>query len=122
LGAVWGEEFVGSSFTTNFNYIVLPVFLKYKISNLSIGLGPQLGFLLSANDKYNGKTSSSTNGWKSTDFSALLNTDYEVNENIVIGLRYQIGLSSIVLKNDIFSKDSNNAKNNSFQFSIGYKF
>jgi hypothetical protein len=118
-------DFDGESSSTNLDYIVLPVVLKYRISNLSIGVGPQLGVLLSANYKSEGFTEESTDDFKSTDFSALLNTDYEVNENIVIGLRYQIGLSNIVPaasnSNDVFGS-SGTAKNNSFQFSVGYKF
>jgi hypothetical protein len=118
-------DFDGESSSTNLDYIVFPVVLKYRISNLSIGVGPQLGFLLSANYKNEGITEESTDDFKSTDFSALLNTDYEVNENIVIGLRYQIGLSNIipaVSSSDDFFGSSGTGKNNSFQFSVGYKF
>ena len=58
--------------------------------------------------------------FKTNDFSALLNTDYAVNENIVIGLRYQTGLSNILPKDDIFKFTLKNT--HSFQFSVGYKF
>jgi hypothetical protein len=118
-------SFGNESTSTNVNYIVLPVVLKYKISNLSIGAGPQLGFLVSANAKNDGITEEVKDGFKTTDFSALLNTDYEVNENIVIGLRYQIGLSNIIpttASSDDFFGSSGTGKNNSFQFSVGYKF
>jgi hypothetical protein len=118
-------DFDGESSSTNLNYIVLPVILKYRISNLSIGVGPQLGLLLSANSKYDGIIEEATDEFKSTDFSALLNADYEVNENIVIGLRYQIGLSNIspTTSNSVsFFGSSATAQNNSFQFSVGYKF
>ena len=118
-------SFGNESSSTNVNYIVLPVVLKYKISNLSIGAGPQLGLLVSANAKSDGMSEDVSDSFRTTDFSALLNTDYEVNENIVIGLRYQIGLSNIVpstASSSDFFDSSATGKNNSFQFSVGYKF
>ena len=118
LGANW-EQF-GMTVLANLNYIVLPVVLKYRISDLSIGVGPQLGYLVSASYKGGGVNKNGKDDFKTNDFSALLNTDSAVNENIVIGLRYQTGLSNILPKDDIFKFTLKNT--HSFQFSVGYKF
>ena len=93
---------------------------QFGISDLSIGVGSQLGYLVSASYKGGGVNKNGKDDFKTNDFSALLNTDYSVNENIVIGLRYQTGLSNILPKDDIFKFTLKNT--HSFQFSVGYKF
>jgi len=42
--------------TRSLNYITLPVFLKYKMGPVKLGVGAQLGYLSSASDVYEGYT------------------------------------------------------------------
>jgi len=44
------------SVTRSFNYITLPVFIKYNLGSFKLGLGGQLGYLTSATDVYTGYT------------------------------------------------------------------
>lgn len=44
------------SVTRSFNYITLPVFIKYNLGSFKLGLGGQLGYLTSATDIYTGYT------------------------------------------------------------------
>jgi hypothetical protein len=114
----------GGIVTTNLDYISVPVLLKYKLSNLTIGLGPQLGILLSAKSKEGLESYNDKESYKTTDFSGLFNLDYSVSERVLIGARYQLGLSNILntgIDSDIFDIGVA-GKNNAFQLLIGYKF
>ena len=44
------------SVTRSFNYITLPVFIKYNLGSFKLGVGAQLGYLTSATDIYTGYT------------------------------------------------------------------
>jgi hypothetical protein len=44
------------SITRSFNYITLPVYIKYRLGAVKLGVGGQLGYLTSASDLYEGYT------------------------------------------------------------------
>jgi hypothetical protein len=44
------------SITRSFNYITLPVYIKYRLGPIKIGVGGQIGYLTSASDVYSGYT------------------------------------------------------------------
>jgi hypothetical protein len=110
----------GGTTLTNLDYIVLPLLLKYKASNFSIGVGPQLGFLISAKEKVGTVSENTKEFYKSTELSGLFNADYTIGENFVIGARYQLGLSNILVTEGDFLGVS--GKNGGFQILLGYKF
>jgi len=106
-------------------YLNVPVMVSCSIvavKGLSVEAGPQLGFLLGA--KIDGDSERNTpfgsfkvkDNYKSTNFSFNLGAGYEITENIGIGLRYCIGLSSIADDSD------SNLKQHNFQVSVAYKF
>ncbi|MET3027603.1 porin family protein [Flavobacterium sp. UW10123] len=108
------------------SYLNIPVIAKYYvIDKLSVEAGPQIGFLLSAKDKwesvedgekYSGKENVK-DGFKSVDFSLNIGAGYDFTENISAGIRYNFGLSNI-------SDYSDNTKihNDVISLSLGYKF
>lgn len=103
-------------------YLNIPVMVGYKIGaveGLSLEVGPQLGFLMGA--KYDGETDAGGGDkvkdyFKSTNFSLNLGAGYAVTENIGVGLRYCMGLTSISDDSDTDQKQSN------LQISVSYKF
>lgn len=112
--------------TINMSYLNVPVIAKYYvIDKLSIEAGPQIGFLLSAKDKweetyleekYSGKESIK-DSFKSVDFSLNVGAGYDFTENVSAGIRYNFGLSNI---SDF--EDNGKIHNNVISLSVGYKF
>lgn len=103
---------------SNLAYANIPVLAKYKINSVSIYLGPQIGFLLSANAKYESEKESIKDSYKGTDFSAVVGASYTLESGLGFDLRSQIGLTSIAKENILNFKE----KNNAFSFGIHYKF
>jgi outer membrane autotransporter protein len=89
---------------------------KYYVADaFSLEAGPQLGFLMSA--KADGKDNKKE--FNSTDFAFNLGAGYDLNEQMSLGLRYNIGLSDI--EKDLMAGESGST-NSSLQLSFGYKF
>ena len=114
LYSAQGAKFDGDNL--NLNYINIPVMAKYYVADaFSLEAGPQLGFLMSA--KADGEDVK--DGFNSTDFAFNLGAGYDLNEQMSLGLRYNIGLSDI--EKDLTAGESGST-NSSLQLSFGYKF
>lgn len=101
------------------NYLNIPILAKlYVLENLSVDLGPQLGFAL------NGKSVAKAEGVTVKDKMEDLNTidlSFPVGlsyiyDNFIVSARYNIGLTNVADKDMV----GVNMKNGVFQFSIGY--
>jgi hypothetical protein len=105
--------------TINYNYLNLPVLLKYQhVSGIFAETGPQIGFLLSAKGKRDGYASYDLNESQSIDFSWAFGIGYKLHSiPIGIDLRYNLGLTT-VYKNS----PGGTAKNSVFQFDLFYLF
>ncbi|MCT4580894.1 MAG: PorT family protein [Flavobacteriales bacterium] len=111
-------------------YIAIPILYHYDINdNLSFMAGPQLSFIASNSSKFTTKTtvgsldpvetkstSSSTNGMRSMELGIALGGEYNLSENLGLGLRYVRGLQT--------KTDFDNAEDfqNILQLSAAYKF
>ncbi|GGD29732.1 porin family protein [Flavobacterium orientale] len=122
--------------TIKLGYLNLPIMAKfYATENFSLEAGPQIGFLLSAKvdfeytyrETFEGVTEVETESGsvdikdevKSIDFGFGFGAAYKFTENLSVGARYTLGLSSIAKD---FEGESADIKNNVLQVSIGYKF
>lgn len=104
------------------NYLNIPILAKlYVLDELSVDLGPELGFAL--NGKYKIKDGDKTTTYK---LSSEVNTvavnfaiglSYNWNE-IMFSARYNIGLSNVLDKD----AGGGNNKNHVFQLAVGYRF
>ena len=112
------------------DYITLPLMGKYYVmEGLSLEFGPQVGFLLSAKNKYEGSVTGegvneSSSGKtdikdsiKGIDFGLNIGAGYKLPSGLNFAARYNLGLSNV---NDI----NNNTKihNGVIQLSVGYMF
>ncbi|MEM6516270.1 MAG: porin family protein [Bacteroidota bacterium] len=103
--------------TFKFNYINLPIMGKYEIvEGLSSYLGPQVGFLLSADFEANDQEVDVKDSFKSIDFSGAFGLGYELDNGLNFSARYTVGLS------DIFEDGNADGKNNVLLVSVGYMF
>lgn len=125
MGFVTGKE------TIKLGYLNLPVMAKYYVApGFSVEAGPQVGFLLSAKNDYDYRSSffgenlsdsgeiDIKDNLKSIDFGFNFGAGYEFTENIFVQARYNLGLSSI----NEDSESDIDVKNAVLQVSFGYKF
>jgi hypothetical protein len=116
LFSTQGTQF-SSDDKINLSYINLPVIAKYYATDgLSIEAGPQVGFLVNAEQEVEGESSDFDNT-NDIDFGLNFGLGYKLDSGINFSARYNLGLSNII------DTDSNfEAKNSVFQFSVGYFF
>lgn len=108
LYSVQGAEQSGST-TIDLQYVNVPMMLKfYLISNkLSVELGPQFGFLVDNN-------LNNTYEAQDFDFSAGGGVAVDLTKSLFVQARYMVGMSELSKKTE--------AKNTTFQISLGLKF
>jgi hypothetical protein len=107
---------------SNYSYINIPVMLKlYLVAGLNLQVGPQFGFVSSAKQEFvddlgNVTKENIKSEMKKTDISAGLGAGWDLPFGLTIDARYNLGLSKLY-----DHEDAPDAKNQVFQFSLGYK-
>ena len=101
-----------SSLESNFSYVNIPIILKlYTIGGLNLQVGPQFGFLTSAEvDGDNVKDQ-----LKSSDFSVGLGVGWDAPFGLSLDARYNLGVS------DVSDMAAAEIKNQVWQISAGFK-
>ena len=103
----------------NYDYINVPVLFKYQHSSgLFAETGPQVGFLLSANEKANGQTFDMKSNTQSTDFSWVFGIGYKLPKGLGIDVRYNLGLVNLAKG----PYTDGTIKNSVFQFGLFFMF
>jgi len=112
------EESVGGvEYKTNLSYINVPVLGQYMFGNgFRLQTGPQVGFLLDAENSVNGNEQDAGNAYKSIDFSWAFGASYLTSLGLGIDARYNLGLSNI---NDLSNTEY---KNRVWQIGLFYQF
>jgi len=106
----------------SFTYLTLPIMLKfYPVAGLNFQVGPQFGFLLDGERKYESFLGSATEDikdhYESSDISVSLGAGYDFGIGLSLDARYNLGI-----------KDINNAANGEpvksrvFMLSLGWNF
>lgn len=114
-----GQGFVGADTKQKFNYINIPLLLKYYVTdNFTVEAGPQVGFLIKSYSRGNlGNTNIKDQNF--LDFGVNLGLGFELKNNIFFQTRYNLGLVNI---NAASNNDTMNYTNSVFQLSVGYMF
>ncbi len=115
------------NFESNFSYVNIPIILKlYLISGLNLQVGPQFGFVTNAEspvlDQVGGSATTVKDvkdRMKSSDFTAGLGLGWDFPFGLTFDARYNLGLSEIY--DDAPPGQSQDAKNQVFQVSLGFK-
>ncbi|WP_299122484.1 porin family protein [uncultured Winogradskyella sp.] len=116
LFSVYGfeEDFEGIS-NIRLNYVILPVMVKYFISNaFSFDAGPQVGLLVTAKNGTGSQADVKPNFYD-RDFGANIGASYILSEKVSASIRYYFGLSDITTET---SNNQNRALQLAFQFKI----
>jgi hypothetical protein len=114
-----GQGYVGEETKKKFNYINVPLLLKYYVAdNISIEAGPQVGFLINSIERgNNGNTDFEDQNV--VDFGVNIGLGYEFPSGIFFQGRYNLGLTNINGSDD---SDKFSYSNSVFQISVGYMF
>jgi len=122
-----GKKYVNGDdeFNLNFDYLNLPLMGKYYVTDeINIQLGPQIGFLMNAEEEtVSGGNSDSRDVKKdlnNIDFGLNFGAGYKMDNGFFFDARYNLGLSD--LADDRDSNDNGRTKNGVINFSIGYIF
>lgn len=136
----YNEEdfFLESEQKIKLGYLNLPVMMKYFVtSGLSLQAGPQLGYLLSAENEYKissriddmefneSGTEDIKDELKKISLGLNFGLGYEFSNNFLLQARYHLGLTDISDYEEDpedFEGELDELKNSSFQVSVGYKF
>ena len=99
------------------NYVSLPIMAKfYPIDGLYGEIGPQMGFLISANQKNQANKINTTQDYKTVDMGLSFGAGYVLRDlGLGFGLRYYAGLSNIF-------RDNSRIKNGVFQIAATWTF
>ncbi len=113
----------GQDFDANFSYLNVPVLAKFYLPlGLNFQLGPQFGFLTTAESDYNPVTNTPQNGtdlkefYKNSDLSIGMGIGWDLPMRLSIDARYNLGIKEIEDDPSIEA-----TKNQVFQISVGYK-
>ena len=120
------ESFDGITFESKLklDYINIPIMAKYYVAEgFSVEAGPQVGFLISANEEFEGGGESGEedvkDGFKGIDFGFGIGAGYKMDSGLNFSARYNLGLANIA---DGEGSDDYSIQNNVFQISVGYFF
>lgn len=130
-GAKYAELEKGDKDNILLDYLNIPVMGKYYVvEGLSIEVGPQLGILLSAKNKYeysyDGEEIESGNDdikedINSIDFGVNFGVGYKLDSGLNFAARYNLGISNLDKSDEEYDLNLKN-KNGVFQLSVGYLF
>ncbi len=114
LGARY--KYLNVTVNRNLSYISIPVLLSYVKDGLSIVAGPQISFLVAANDKGTNISNDIKSQFQTTEIAGIVGAGYTTLGGFGFDARYHLGLSDIVKDNSSGYK----LKNNNFQFGVHY--
>jgi hypothetical protein len=107
----------GDDINYNLNYINIPVLLQYNNpSGFYAETGPQIGLLMSAKAKAGDESEDIKDFFKGSNFSWAIGAGYKMASGFGFGVRYNLGLGSILDADDSDIKQSN------FGFGVSYTF
>ena len=106
---------LGVTATRDVNYITMPVMAKiYLARTLSLDLGPQFGYMVSAKLKTAGSSSDIYDGMEKFDLSAGMGLSFRLVHGLGMSARYNLGITEI--------EKGGKSKNNVIQLGLSYNF
>ncbi|HOO59965.1 MAG TPA: porin family protein [Candidatus Mcinerneyibacteriales bacterium] len=108
----------GDEMTMKFDYIQFDALVKYLFSpNFGFYAGPGMGFVMTAEEVWDGGSFDLKDEVSSTEFSLNFGGQFMATENIVIDARYNMGMSDIPKEDDDFD-----LRSRTISFTVGYLF
>lgn len=111
---------------SNFSYMNIPIILKlYTVAGINIQAGPQFGFVMNGEAPVQQTLGGAAtvedvkDRMKKSDFTVALGLGWDLPFGLTLDARYNLGLTKIY--DDAPPQQTSDAKNQVFQFSLGYK-
>lgn len=99
-------------------YINVPILIRYNVNSvLSFHVGPQIGVLASAKEKFNGGTEDVKDGYKSTDLGVAVGANVDIKK-LNFTFRFVKGLSNVAESDPDFGDVT--IKNYMIQLGVGF--
>jgi hypothetical protein len=118
-GSDYSDDFFEG--TVEVDYLNLPLMAKFYVGEgFSLEAGPQVGFLLSAKDKYDGGEDDWSDITKGIDFGLNFGVGYKLEGGFNFGARYNLGLTDV--NDDPDSLGDSAYKNSVIQAYVGFFF
>ena len=108
-----------------FHNLSIPLLMGYRIGQkISVFLGPQVDFLVKAKLKTSNGTIDNKSIYKTTEFSGVIATSYQLNNKLGIDFRYTQGLSPIleIEVQDGFGNITEVIKRKTYVFQLGLTY
>ncbi|MDN3706486.1 porin family protein [Myroides ceti] len=113
-------KILGQDYTLSLDYVNVPILAKYyAVENLGIVLGPQIGFLAKSEAETGDVSLDAKDGFKSVDIGIAVGAEYQLENGILFGARYNFGLTKVAEEVGNVKPDG---KNGVIQVSVGYRF
>jgi hypothetical protein len=91
-----GGKLSSTQTTYEFNYLSLPVFLRWEATQrLSFLAGPEFSLLINAKEKNGDSIEVVTKGLEDRSLAAAFGTEFNINPSFLIGVKYMIGINHI---------------------------
>ena len=114
---------LGDDIIRRLQYIDVPVLLHINADGLFFEAGPQVGFLLAANDQSGTVSVDRKSRYNAFDFGYLAGLGYQRKTGLGIGLRYNGGFTNVEKAFTLGSITvQNNIRNSAFQLYLTYSF
>lgn len=112
-----------TDYKTSFNYLAVPILARYNFTDrLSAHIGPQIGFLMSAEIEASDGTQTTTSDvkddYKTMELSAAVGGEFEIVAGFGAGVRYVFGLTNI---SEDSVDDDTKVKNSIVQIYLKYR-
>ena len=106
-----------TQFQQKFTFIKVPLLASYRIgNNLSLQGGPQFGFLIDETlDVEDDSVDILDSSFKKFEFSMAIGLEYDLSESLLLGARYNIGVS------DISNTQEASLRTNNLQVYVGWR-
>lgn len=106
LYSVKGKRTLATAFNNearlSLNYITVPLLVGYRYTNnFAVALGPEFGFLTSANSKFNGINNDVSTFYRKFDAGVDLSLVYSFTKEAGLDLRYNYGFKDLI--NGVFT-------------------
>ncbi|UOG75516.1 PorT family protein [Hymenobacter tibetensis] len=114
---------IKNAFTQRLSYLDVPLAFHVNADGLFFEAGPQVGFLLAAQNKTTNTSIDSKDAYNTVDFGYLFGLGYQRKSGIGIGLRYNGGITKVdksYTVGNITYQD--NLRNSAFQLYLTYSF
>jgi hypothetical protein len=109
------QSLSGSAYDFSFVYTNIPFLIQYMLNKgFRLEAGPQIGFLLSAKNTYNGNERDIKSNYKIVDFSFPIGVSYSWKSGLGIDARWVPGISEMQVT-------YGSSTNNVFQFGLFYQ-